>query len=252
MPAPSRPVSLLVALAAFVTQSELVLDWSGTLTPERLAAPSSLPAWTVGDVVGHLAVSAEMVPDVLAQRSSAAPMSIGSYVSAYAAGAQAIAETARGLAGGDPVGRLRAATQLARAGLEAADPDGVVLGRRGPLRVADLAVTRVLELVAHSVDMDAPVAPEPLALIVRTLVGILAEREPGHAVELRVPPYAAAQVLEGPRHRRGTPPAVVEIGPLDWVRLATGRVAWPDAVADGRIRASGERSDLSSYLPVLS
>jgi hypothetical protein len=67
-----------------------------------------------------------------------------------------------------------------------------------------------------------------------------------------VPPYAAVQVIEGPRHTRGTPPNVVETDPRTWLEIATGRQSWNDAVASGRISASGERADLSDYLPVLS
>ena len=78
------------------------------------------------------------------------------------------------------------------------------------------------------------------------LVGVA----PGHAVEVRVPPFAAVQAVEGTRHRRGTPPAVVECDARTWLALATGRLEWADAVADGRVRASGERSDLSAYLPL--
>jgi hypothetical protein len=37
-----------------------------------------------------------------------------------------------------------------------------------------------------------------------------------------------------------------------WIELATGRLSWTDALAGGRIAASGDRADLSSYLPVLS
>jgi len=84
------------------------------------------------------------------------------------------------------------------------------------------------------------------------LLGILAERAPGRAVELRVPPYAAVQVVAGQRHTRGTPPNVVEMDPLTWVDLATGRQTWPDAVASGHVSASGDRADLSNLLPVLS
>jgi putative sterol carrier protein len=43
---------------------------------------------------------------------------------------------------------------------------------------------------------------------------------------------------------------VVETDPRTWLELATGAVAWADAVAAGRVRASGERSDLSAYLPL--
>jgi putative sterol carrier protein len=38
--------------------------------------------------------------------------------------------------------------------------------------------------------------------------------------------------------------------PITWVEVATGRLPWADAVAAGRIRASGNRADLSEFLPV--
>jgi len=85
---------------------------------------------------------------------------------------------------------------------------------------------------------------------VKASLAALVETAPGHAVEVRVPPFAAVQALEGTRHRRGTPPAVVECDARTWLSLAAGRLAWADAVADGRVRASGERSDLSAYLPL--
>lgn len=73
---------------------------------------------------------------------------------------------------------------------------------------------------------------------------------PGHAVELRIPPFIAVQCVEGPRHTRGTPPNVVEMSPAVWLDLSSGKIDWADAVADGRISASGPRSDLSVYLPL--
>jgi hypothetical protein len=89
-----------------------------------------------------------------------------------------------------------------------------------------------------------------LAEAVRDLLRALATTAPGRSVEVRVPPYGAVQCVAGPRHTRGTPPAVVETDPLTWVGVATGRVKWADAVADGRLRCSGLRTDLSPYLPV--
>jgi len=65
-----------------------------------------------------------------------------------------------------------------------------------------------------------------------------------------VPPYAVAQCVEGTRHTRGTPPAVVETDPETWVALALGDLAWSEAEHAGRLRASGERSDLSPLLPL--
>jgi len=66
-----------------------------------------------------------------------------------------------------------------------------------------------------------------------------------------VPPYAAAQCIAGARHTRGKPPAVVETDAETWIALATGELQWRDALRNGQVRASGERSDLSSYLPLV-
>ena len=49
---------------------------------------------------------------------------------------------------------------------------------------------------------------------------------------MRVPPYAAVQVVEGVRHTRGTPPAVVEIDAETWIALATGALDLAGAEAD--------------------
>jgi hypothetical protein len=87
---------------------------------------------------------------------------------------------------------------------------------------------------------------------VRALLTVLRERAPGRSVEVRVPPYGAIQCVDGPRHTRGTPPNVIEMDGRTFVLLATARLAWPAAVADGRVRASGIRADLTPYLPLWS
>lgn len=84
---------------------------------------------------------------------------------------------------------------------------------------------------------------------VRFTLEELAERAPGRSVEVRVPPHGAVQAIEGPRHTRGTPPNVVETDGETWLGLVTGRIAWDEAVADGRVRASGERADLGGHVP---
>ena len=96
---------------------------------------------------------------------------------------------------------------------------------------------------------EPPPRPE-LRAAVRYLLGRLAEQVPGRAVEVRVPPYGAVQCVAGPRHTRGTPPNVVETDPVTWVRLATGRLAWSEAMDAGNIQASGVRADLSPWLPL--
>src|SRR6218665_406437 len=89
-----------------------------------------------------------------------------------------------------------------------------------------------------------------LALAVRYTLPTVAERFPGATVEVRVPPYGAAQCLAGPRHTRGTPPNIVEADARPWLCLVTGSLSWADAVAAGRVHASGQRADLSELLPL--
>ena len=79
----------------------------------------------------------------------------------------------------------------------------------------------------------------------------LSDRTPGNAVEVRVPPFGVTQCVPGPRHTRGTPPNVVETGADTWLRLVTGATSWAEAVASGEVRASGQRTDLSPWLPLL-
>jgi len=90
-------------------------------------------------------------------------------------------------------------------------------------------------------------ARDPLVLSqVKALLDQISQNAPGHAVELRIPPYAAIQCCEGPKHTRGTPPNVVEMGADELIGLIDGSLEWEDGIADGRITASGERSDLSA------
>ena len=89
-----------------------------------------------------------------------------------------------------------------------------------------------------------------LRLLTKHFLAVLEAQAPGHSVEVRVPPYAAVQVIPGVRHTRGTPPAVVETDAETWIALATGALTWAAAEEAGSVRASGERADLSHYLPL--
>jgi hypothetical protein len=111
-------------------------------------------------------------------------------------------------------------------------------------RLEDALVDAVL--TAYDAGRE-PVRPAA-RLAVKLLLDRLAADFPGRSVEVRVPPYAAVQCVEGPRHTRGTPPNVIETDARTWILLATGRLSW--AEARDRISASGERADLSSRLPV--
>ena len=109
---------------------------------------------------------------------------------------------------------------------------------------------RAVALAAGELAAGREVDAEVLASAVRAGLKALAAKAPGRSVEVRVPPYAAVQCVAGTRHTRGTPGAVVETDPVTWVRLAHGDEAFAAAVADGRVRAGGERSDLSPLLPL--
>ena len=87
---------------------------------------------------------------------------------------------------------------------------------------------------------------------VKTILAKISKIAPGNAVELRIPPYSAIQCVEGPKHTRGTPPNVVEMSADVLFDIVGGKINWPDAISDGRISASGERSDLSALFQQLS
>ena len=110
------------------------------------------------------------------------------------------------------------------------------------------AVTDVLPWLTE--DAEKPDRPT-LAKAVRLSLRVLPVVAPGRSVEVRVPPFAAVQCVQGPRHTRGTPPNVIEMDPRTWLELATGLVSWADAVAAGRVPASGSRADIAWLLPVV-
>ena len=87
---------------------------------------------------------------------------------------------------------------------------------------------------------------------VKYCLQLLHEKAPGNSVEVRIPPYAAVQVIPGISHKRGTPPAVIEMTARIWIDLAIGNLDWITTKNSGAITASGERADLSAFLPLIS
>jgi hypothetical protein len=96
-----------------------------------------------------------------------------------------------------------------------------------------------------------PPPREEIRACVQDLLNHIVQRAPGRSVEIRVPPFAAVQAIEGVSHRRGTPPAVVEMDPSTLIALAAGDLQWVEAVASGRVQASGERADLARFFPLV-
>jgi len=89
-------------------------------------------------------------------------------------------------------------------------------------------------------------------IAVKFCLQLLHEKAPGNSVEVRIPPYAAVQVIPGISHKRGTPPAVIEMTARIWVELAIGKIDWITTKNSGAISASGQRADLSTLLPLIS
>ncbi|UJP09240.1 sterol carrier family protein [Microbacterium sp. KUDC0406] len=113
-------------------------------------------------------------------------------------------------------------------------------------RRIDTADGRAALAAVTNGDADRP----QTAAAVRYLLQLLEEKAPGNSVEVRVPPFGAVQVVQGPRHTGGTPPNVVEMDAATWVSVATGAEHWADALAAGRIVASGIRADIDALLPL--
>lgn len=261
----ARKPSIAALRAAYDGQQRNVAMWLRALPSGAWEKPSLLGAWSVRELAFHMTE----VPGALTRALEAGtvdnnPLTIAEYTAAWRVAAPEIAERDRaGAAGMTPttvLQRLEDENTAMRMALDMVNGDPVIRARRGPMHFRDVLVTRINELVVHSRDLSVslpdvepvPLDRDALGVAVRMLLGILTERLPGKSVEVRVPPYAAVQCIDGPRHTRGTPPNVVETDGLTWVELATGRLAWTAAVVAGRVHASGERSDLSAHLPILS
>ncbi|MFC9292457.1 sterol carrier family protein [Streptomyces sp. NPDC057052] len=248
--------------AAVLAQLGHVRQAVATLTPEQLALPTRLGEWTVRELVAHIGMAVTAVGRSLDLPEPAEPdATLLDWPFATSASAPAIDAFTRRLSADhpDPDAYLTAVERDLVERLDAHPGSRVLETNAGALPLADYLVTRTVELVVHTDDLnaavpglDVPYDRQALAAATRLLADALAVRAPGGATEVRIPPYAVVQCVEGPRHTRGTPPNVVETDPLTWVRLACGRLTWRTAVAEARVAASGERADLAGLLPLLS
>ncbi|OBG93671.1 hypothetical protein A5698_17895 [Mycobacterium sp. E136] len=122
-------------------------------------------------------------------------------------------------------------------------------------RTADPAKTRaaVAKLAAWLRDeSQAEPSRTEVAEAVRLTARTLAAVAPGSSVEVRVPPFVAVQCIEGPAHRRGNPPNVVETDPRTWLLLAAGLTTVADAAASGTLVLSGSRAgEIGDWLPLV-
>ncbi|MEV0371365.1 sterol carrier family protein [Streptomyces sp. NPDC050636] len=230
------------------------------LSPEQLALPTRLGDWTVRELAAHVAMAVGSVARNLRQPAPSQPeTALLDWPFATVRFASGIDDDTRALAAVNDPAELLARTAEELAEILPSVPDDRLLPTRvGAMRLGDYLVTRCVELVVHTDDLVAatgveiPYDRQALATATRLLADVLAVKAPGGSVEVRVPPFAVVQCVEGPKHTRGTPPNVVETDPLTWLRLATGRMGWADALDAAAVSASGERADIGGYLPVMS
>lgn len=247
----------------FLEQSAALTGWLATLPDDDFGRPSVLAGWDVRTLVGHILLVHVGLIRCLDRPTNDRPLAPHEFVKRYRRDVAMLDQATREMTGERSAeqlrGKLAEAASLIAAAFHGAPPR-VVDTPRGTTTLADFLTTRLIELVVHADDLSrsmpehepVPLPRPALAAATRGLAEILAGQAPGRTVELRVPPFVAVQAIDGPRHTRGTPPNVVETDPLTWLRMATGRVDFGAAVADGTASASGSRADLTRYLPVLS
>lgn len=249
-------------LTAVLAQFSHVRAAVSTLTPQQLAGPSGLGEWSVRELAVHLTMALshvsrnlELPEPVLAKPE----VSLLEWPFSTSGRAGRIADDTVALAAGHPdVDALYGEVADRFEALVPGTPEDRLLATRvGAMRLGDFLVTRAVELVVHTYDLNKatglgiPYDRQALAACTRLLADALAEKAPGGSVEVRIPPFAVVQCVQGPRHTRGTPPNVVETDALTWIRLATGRTHWARELDAAKVSASGERADLAALLPLM-
>jgi uncharacterized protein (TIGR03083 family) len=253
------------AAQVLLVQSRTTCGWLARVEKAALARPSVLPDWDVRTLVGHLVLVHSGLLETLARPSWEPAVPVWEYVRRHGHDSAAIEASTPELTGpmSELVVRLDEAIENLETALAGRLPP-VLEAPRGPISVLDFLETRVVEVVVHADDLTRSL-PEresvrlergALSACCRTLTAILAAQQPGRSVEVRVPPFAAVQCGladdPGPTHTRGTPPNVVETDPVTFVRLATGRLSWDEAREARLVKASGQRANLASVLPLIS
>ena len=218
--------------------------WLAELDDAVLAAPSVLAGWTVEDLVAHVGRSMDALAVCQPAEPGAVPLTLGEYVATYGASATETEEATRAFAREITGDRLHALDGRAARAFEQLltlrdlDADPVVRARRGPIRLSEMIVSRLVELVVHGDDLvrslprpattwSGPLLPEAVHLVSEALLEVLHDRG-GESVE----------VLEE----------------LPWIRLACGRTPYDVGTVATALRptyTSDGLPDLGARLPLV-
>lgn len=223
-------------------QWDLLRAWLEQLPDPASSEPSTLPGWSIADLVAHLGRVMDSISALrpLGPDDDDDPLDLSEYLATYAEADPAhfdriTHELAASIAD-DPLTHLDRMADRAFARVdELTDGRGdvVVVARRGTIGLLDFLTSRLIELVVHGYDL-APTLPLPIPVdpTARTLV--------------------AEALIEVARERTGT---AIEVGDqTSWIAAATGRLDWRAAVAQGAVRPSALSDgtpDLAPSLPLL-
>lgn len=248
------------AAAGVAAQARHVAAFLSTLPTPAFAQATRLPGWDLRLLTAHLVAQQRELIEHSEQPTAARPSSVADALRAGRARRRRSDAHVHDIAGNDDGPELARQLRYNVGEMVALIDDELpdVVGLNPPLRIRDALRLYAVDWIVHSDDINAvfgaaPVELDPQALAdaVRCLAEALAEANPGRSIEVRVPPFSAVQcgTAGDPTHTRGTPPNVVEVEPLVFLRLATGRLTFDEALGHG-LTASGTRADISAMLPV--
>ena len=231
------PTDLAAASDLLRIQWDRLRAWLPAIVDDH--RPSVLEGWTVADLVAHLARAVGLLARIEPAPEGTVPVTLGEYLGQYPNRAAEVAEMTREYAAEiapDPLAAIDAmADDSFRRLDELRSADVVVPARRAPIRLSDVVVSRLLELVVHADDLErsvdlpgaSPIEDDALDLVANELLRIVATRG-GWSLEVAEP--------------------------LLWVRLACDRVPYDvDLVAEALrpTYASDSVPDLELELPLL-
>lgn len=209
--------------------------------------------------LGHLTSLAVGTVETLASPTPSVPQSLDEHLRARAMNYPGQREQSDSLAANSTCASLERQLQLLldeiASTLTSPDLPNTVNSTFGPVRLVDYLRAHCIVLAGLAYQITGTPTQAVVAEAVRSLAAVLAERQPGRSIELRVPPLTAVQLGalgDASVHTRGTPPNVVEMNPRIFLTMATGTSNWDDAYAAGELSVSGAHAvEIADLLPVI-
>lgn len=233
---------------SLTTQWSRMMAWVEPLGDDLLGTsdnPSVLNGWTNGELVAHLGRAMEALVACRPAPAGTIPLTLAEYLGTYPERAADITRVTRELAqeiSQDPLAQVDALAQRAFAALDNLGPDGdlVVQARRGPIRLRDMAMSRLIELVVHAEDL------------VDSLKGVADSSGSANPIDRTAQRVVAEELLEIVVARGGWSLELTD--PKLWIRLATGRTPYHVGALTQAVAPSytaGGVPDLGRVLPIL-